>query len=79
MFRPRIFQMSHVVKSESGIGWGHSTSQEGVRLAQAMAEENFAIFHHDPKRTDAALLEIDLDAQALFKGAFAARDFQTVE
>jgi ribonuclease BN (tRNA processing enzyme) len=71
--------MSHAVKSEAGIGWGHSTSQEGVRLAQAMAEENFAIFHHDPKRTDAALLEIDLDAQALFKGAFAARDFQTVE
>lgn len=64
---------------DARIGWGHSTWQEGVRLAQAAAVENFAIFHHDPKRSDTALLEIERAARALFKGAFAARDFQTVE
>ncbi|MGB1117786.1 MAG: hypothetical protein ACPG30_03650 [Parvibaculales bacterium] len=48
-------------------------------LAQAAAVKNFAIFHHDPRRSDAALLDIDRAARALFANAFAARDFQTVE
>lgn len=34
-------------------GWGHSTWQEGVRIADAAAVGTLAIFHHDPSHDDA--------------------------
>ena len=32
-------------------GWGHSTWQEGVRIADAAGVGTLAIFHHDPATT----------------------------
>ncbi len=37
------------------VGWGHSTWQQGVRLADAADVKKLAVFHHDPKATDAIL------------------------
>jgi phosphoribosyl 1,2-cyclic phosphodiesterase len=34
-------------------GWGHSTWQEGVRIADAANVGTLAIFHHDPSHDDA--------------------------
>jgi phosphoribosyl 1,2-cyclic phosphodiesterase len=34
-------------------GWGHSTWQEGVRIANAAQVGTLAIFHHDPSHDDA--------------------------
>jgi phosphoribosyl 1,2-cyclic phosphodiesterase len=34
-------------------GWGHSTWEEGVRLAAAAEVRQFVIFHHDPDHDDA--------------------------
>ncbi len=34
-------------------GWGHSTWQEGVRIADAAQVGTLAIFHHDPNHDDA--------------------------
>jgi phosphoribosyl 1,2-cyclic phosphodiesterase len=34
-------------------GWGHSTWQEGVRIADAAEVGTLAIFHHDPSHDDA--------------------------
>ncbi len=34
-------------------GWGHSTWQEGVRIADAAGVGTLAIFHHDPSHDDA--------------------------
>src|SRR5262249_50429390 len=31
------------------VGWGHSTWQQGVRLADAADVETLVLFHHDPK------------------------------
>ena len=56
-------------------GWGHSTWQEGVRLAAAAEVRKFGIFHHEPERTDAALAEIERQAQADYPVAFVTRDF----
>lgn len=39
-------------------GWGHSTWQEGVRIADAANVETLVLFHHDPKRTDDQLDDI---------------------
>src|SRR5262249_48375649 len=30
------------------VGWGHSTWQEGVRIANAAGVKTLAMFHHDP-------------------------------
>lgn len=42
-------------------GWGHSTPQEAVQLAEAAAVRRLRLFHHAPDRTDQELLAI-LDA-----------------
>lgn len=34
------------------VGWGHSTWQEAVRLAEAADVKTLALFHHDPNKSD---------------------------
>jgi len=58
--------------------FGHSTWQEGVRLAKAAGAKRIAFVHHSTFRADAELREIEAEAQKLFPGAFCARDFQIV-
>ena len=53
-------------------GWGHSTWQEGVRLAQCANVKNLVLFHHDPEHTDKVLTKIEKDAQKEFKNTIAA-------
>lgn len=36
-------------------GWGHSTWQEGVRVARAAGVRHLVVFHHDPERSDEQL------------------------
>ena len=59
-------------------GWGHSTWQEGARLCQAAGVTQFAIFHHDPCRTDDEMDAIAAEALKMFPGSVAARDGMTV-
>jgi phosphoribosyl 1,2-cyclic phosphodiesterase len=40
---------------ERYVGWGHSTWQEAVRVADAAQVEQLIVFHHDPQATDAIL------------------------
>lgn len=56
-------------------GWGHSTWQEGVRLAKAAKVKRFGIFHHEPERSDAALAQIERRAQEDFAATLVTRDF----
>ena len=56
------------------IGWGHSTWQEGVRLAQAGNIKQLAIFHHDPNSNDSILDDIQKQASEKWSGAFVARE-----
>ncbi|EJW21326.1 hypothetical protein IMCC14465_11220 [alpha proteobacterium IMCC14465] len=57
-------------------GFGHSTWQEAIRLAQLAHVKNLAIYHHDPSRTDVQLDEIEKKAQLVFKNSFVAADNQ---
>ncbi len=59
-------------------GWGHSTWQEGVRLAQQANVKQLAIFHHDPGRSDDALDAIGKEAASHFSGAFIAKEGDTL-
>ena len=60
-------------------GFGHSTWQQGLRLARAAGARRVGFIHHAPWRRDLALAEIDRLAAAEFPGAFCARDGQVVE
>jgi phosphoribosyl 1,2-cyclic phosphodiesterase len=55
-------------------GWGHSTWQEGVRLAEAAGARRLVLFHHDPWRTDEQVDAIAADAQAVRPGTVAAAE-----
>lgn len=58
----------------SRVGWGHSTWQECLRLADAAGVGRAVIFHHDPARTDDALDIIAAEAEATRPGSLVARE-----
>jgi len=55
-------------------GWGHSTWQEGVRLADAAGARTLVIFHHDPSHDDDAMDRIAADAEKARPGTVVARE-----
>jgi phosphoribosyl 1,2-cyclic phosphodiesterase len=59
-------------------GWGHSTWQEGVRIAKAAGAEALAIFHHDPDHDDDFLDQVGAQARALHPGAVVATEGMTL-
>lgn len=61
------------------VGWGHSTWQEGVRLARAAGAGRLAIFHHDPDHDDAFMAEVEREAAALWDGTMVAREGMELE
>ena len=60
-------------------GYGHSTWQHGVKLAEAAKIGKLALFHHAPSRTDDEIDEFEKLAKQQFSGTFAARDFQVID
>ncbi len=56
------------------VGWGHSTPDEGVRLAAIAGAKRLALFHHNPTRTDAQIAEIERRLPKKAPFAFAGRD-----
>lgn len=60
-------------------GYGHSTWQHGVKLAEAAKIGKLALFHHAPSRTDDEIDEFEKLAKRHFGGTFAARDFQVID
>lgn len=56
----------------SKIGWGHSTWQEGVKLAQAANVKQLVIFHHDPSHDDCYMDEIAIAAAIAFPQSVVA-------
>lgn len=60
------------------IGWGHSTWQEALRIADAGSVGQVALFHHDPGRDDAAVDRIAASAMAARPGTVAATEGMTL-
>ena len=42
----------------SHVGWGHSSWQQGIRLANAAGAGRLCLFHHDPEHDDAFMDKI---------------------
>ncbi len=55
-------------------GWGHSTFEEGVKLAKAAGARKLVLFHHDPGQNDGAVREKEKRAAALFEKVTAAHE-----
>ena len=60
-------------------GWGHSTYEQGVRLAREANIKQLVLFHHDPSHTDAAVAEMERRSQVLFPASVAAREGLVME
>lgn len=60
------------------VGWGHSTWQEGVRLADAAGAKRLVIFHHDPSHDDDAMDRIAAAAEKARPGTLVAREGLTL-
>ena len=55
-------------------GWGHSTWQDGVRLAKDAGVKRFVLFHHEPSHDDRFVARVEKQARALHPGSIAARE-----
>jgi phosphoribosyl 1,2-cyclic phosphodiesterase len=60
-------------------GWGHSTFEEGVKLAKIANVGRLVLFHHDPIQADASVREKERRAKALFPNVIAAYEGLTLE
>jgi phosphoribosyl 1,2-cyclic phosphodiesterase len=60
------------------VGWGHSTWQEGVRIAKAARVGRLVLFHHEPDHDDRMMEQIERAAQAELPATFAAREGASV-
>ena len=58
----------------SHVGWGHSSWQQGIRLADACGADKLCLFHHDPEHDDAFMDKIRTAAEAARPGTIVARE-----
>ena len=61
------------------VGWGHSTFDEAVKLAQAAKAKRLVLFHHDPLQNDDQVRAKEKRAQALFPNSIAAYEGLTID
>ncbi len=55
-------------------GWGHSTWQEGIRLANKAEVGTYVIFHHDPGHKDDFMDRVAEEAEGARPGTLVARE-----
>lgn len=59
-------------------GFGHSTWQEGVRLADAASVDLYVAFHHDPSHDDDFMDQVARDLEKARPGSIVAREGETL-
>jgi len=59
-------------------GWGHSTWQQGVQIANEAGVRTYVIFHHDPSHDDDFMDKIQAEAEAARPGTLVAREGMTL-
>ena len=63
----------------SHVGWGHSSWQQGIRLAEAAGVGRLCLFHHDPEHDDVFMDAVEAAAHESRPGTFAAREGMQIE
>jgi phosphoribosyl 1,2-cyclic phosphodiesterase len=59
---------------EAHRGWGHSTWEHAVRMAQAAGARQLMLFHHDPTHSDDVISGIVEQARSQFPNTGAAKE-----
>ncbi len=60
-------------------GWGHSSWEQAVEVAEQAGVKRLALFHHDPEHNDSFLLKLEEKCQERFPDAFFAREGMVIE
>ena len=63
----------------SRAGWGHSTWERGVRLADQAGAKQLCLFHHDPSHDDDFMETLAVQANDARPGTITAREGQIVD
>ncbi len=63
---------------QTHVGWGHSTWEEGIQVAQDADVKELVLFHHDPDHSDLFVDKMLLEARACFPHVHAAIEGTTV-
>ncbi|MBE9261733.1 MBL fold metallo-hydrolase [Microcystis sp. LEGE 00066] len=63
----------------SKVGWGHSTWQQAVKIAQAAQVKQLVLFHHDPAHNDDFLDRIGEQVRKIFPETILAREGLSIE
>jgi phosphoribosyl 1,2-cyclic phosphodiesterase len=63
----------------SHAGWGHSSWQQCIRLANAAGAKSLCLFHHDPDHDDGAMDAIAKAADAARPGTIVAKEGLRIE
>lgn len=56
------------------VGWGHSTWEEGVKLARRAGVNKFFVFHHNPAHSDDDMDAISEEVRAIMTNAVVAEE-----
>jgi len=59
------------------IGWGHSTWQEAVRMAQKSSVKKLFVYHHNPENNDNEMKNIESKCAKINKDYLVAREGKT--
>jgi ribonuclease BN (tRNA processing enzyme) len=59
-------------------GWGHSSWEQAIEVAEQAEVKQLALFHHDPDHEDAFLHNLEKICQTRFPNAFFAREGTTI-
>ena len=59
---------------ESHRGWGHSSYNQALEVAEKAGVKRLAITHHDPEHNDEFLSKIEKKCQKRFPNCFLARE-----
>jgi phosphoribosyl 1,2-cyclic phosphodiesterase len=60
-------------------GWGHSTWERGVRLANEAGAKQLCLFHHDPSHDDDFMDALAAEANDARPGTITAREGQIID
>lgn len=60
-------------------GWGHSSWEQAIEVAEQAGVKKLALFHHDPDHNDTFLSNIEKECQKRYPHSFLAREGNEVE
>jgi phosphoribosyl 1,2-cyclic phosphodiesterase len=61
------------------VGWGHSTWERGIRLAERAGAKQLCLFHHDPSHDDEFMDTLAAEANDARPGTITAREGQIID